>query len=93
MLMSEICFELWLLSAILHSNMMSNFNTHCYEVPLWVSGPCRLILHNVENGYGLGGWKSLWMWVVNYETVEFLCPESEEQPTKATYLQHMYTHT
>lgn len=87
MLMSEICFEPWLLSAILHSNTMSNFNIHCYEAPLWVSGPCRLILQNIESGYGLGGWKGLWMWVVNYETVEFLYPESEEQPTKAIYLQ------
>lgn len=90
MLMLEICFELWLLAAILHY-AMSNFYTHCYEAPLRGSGPCRLILQKIESSYGLGGWKGLWMLIVNYETVDFLCPESEEQPTKAMCLQYIYT--
>jgi len=32
------------------------------------------------------------MLIVNYETLDFLCPESEEQPTKAMCLQYMYTY-
>lgn len=92
MLMSEICFEPWLLAAILQCNAMSDFNTHCYEAPLRGSGPCHLILQNIESSYGLGGWKGLWMLLVNYETVDFLCPESAEQPTKAVCLQYIYTY-
>jgi len=92
MLMSEVCFEPWLLTAILQPNAMSNFNTHRYEAPLGGSGPCRLILQNIESSYGLGGWKGLWMLIVNYETLDFLCPESEEQPTKAMCLQYIYTY-
>lgn len=93
MLVSEVGFELWLLAAILQFNVMSNFNTHCYEVVLSGSGPCSLMLQNTESSYGLGGWKGLWILTVNYESVDFCVLNLKSNQPKQECPYYIYTHT